>query len=408
MSVLVVWAAALAFIFATSAAAPSMLLKGLIETGLPFVMLGLPFLLFAYLNGFNERRLLSDFELNEDALSYRVRDRGKRFVGRIARSDIVAGVTIPGEPELLELRLANGDVAVLELETEQAASLVDALRVNMEQRVTFHLAKRLPYILFHLGCGMPMTTLSLAGIGVVFGLPFIAPIVMLLFVLLAFRTVRRPNGQRVTVGNDGVLFAWGGMPPQHLQPRFVPYATLAALDYDPDHHNGELRVTLQSGGILHMPSGGSMTRPDRVEALLARVRGALARHREQSPRDEPRFARKGRSLDAWRSDLRAIVEPTEAYREARIDLQDAEAILDNPAANDESRIAAALAMMQHDDERARLRIAATANETAAPRLRVALEQIGADASTAELEQEIDACLARASEPERPARNRQAT
>jgi len=151
-----------------------------------------------------------------------------------------------------------------------------------------------------------------------------------------------------------------------------------------------------------------MTRPDRVEALLARVRGALARHREQSPRDEPRFARKGRSLDAWRSDLRAIVEPTEAYREARIDLQDAEAILDNPAANDESRIAAALAMMQHDDERARLRIAATANETAAPRLRVALEQIGADASTAELEQEIDACLARASEPERPARNRQAT
>jgi hypothetical protein len=86
------------------------------------------------------------------------------------------------------------------------------------------------------------------------------------------------------------------------------------------------------------------------------------------------LAKAGRTVKAWRDDLRAWARGGSAFRSAPPTADELETVLVDPAASGEARVGAALALRESGGE-ARVRVAADAS--ASPKLRVALETIAA-------------------------------
>jgi hypothetical protein len=176
-------------------------------------------------------------------------------------------------------------------------------------------------------------------------------------------------GLRVTVGADGVLMEW----PLLRRRRFVPYSKIVALSHEP----GKLLFRLADGKryeIMTTTSGRAIVLEHHA-ALVERVEDALAAYRART--EEPPLAslqRGGRSALGWVKDLRALAETSGGgYRAATLPSDELWSVALDPAASEELRIGAGLALRPGLDEAGKARLRAAAAASASPRIRVVLE-----------------------------------
>ncbi|MBL9021195.1 MAG: hypothetical protein JNL21_03300 [Myxococcales bacterium] len=115
-----------------------------------------------------------------------------------------------------------------------------------------------------------------------------------------------------------------------------------------------------------------------IEAAMAAA--AVRRSRALAPLD-----RAGRALDRWRQDLSGMLRG--GFRDGALTREELAEVLDDPNAKLEHRVGAALALRGVEDGAARDRIRIAAEQSASPRLRLALSLAAeGDDDLAELEQ----------------------
>lgn len=162
----------------------------------------------------------------------------------------------------------------------------------------------------------------------------------------------------VVVGNDGVVVE------QALREARFSRARLS-------RHGSVVPV----GGVAH-----DAERQAAVSAMIAERFGAAA----APPERAAAFARAGRDVGAWRAHVRSALDA--GYRAAGASVDDAAAVLASPAATEDQRIGAALALRVAGEPPERVRIAAAG--AVDPRFRVVLEAIADDADDARLEKAL--------------------
>lgn len=187
------------------------------------------------------------------------------------------------------------------------------------------------------------------------------------------------------VGADGVAIGLAA-------PRFVPYADIDRLERDRTRrgHTHHLAVlVLRSGERLHVGASVELDDPatlTRVGAAQGELDEALERHRlerhggKATTARAALFARGDRGADDWLRELRARAQPG-GFRETTLEPTEPLAVIEDPTAEPTARAGALVALCAlglTDEHRTRVRAAAAA--TAAPRLRVALEAVAADAN----------------------------
>lgn len=110
------------------------------------------------------------------------------------------------------------------------------------------------------------------------------------------------------------------------------------------------------------------------EALILRIEDAQRVYASRdASTDTVVLDRSGRSTEAWRSALRALLTGTRSYRDAHLDRDSLVRVLEDPDAPAERRIGAALALREQGGEPVE-RIRAVAQVCASEPLRVALER----------------------------------
>jgi hypothetical protein len=176
-------------------------------------------------------------------------------------------------------------------------------------------------------------------------------------------------GLRVTVGADGILMNW----PLLRRRRFVPYSKIVAMAPSP----GMIVFRLAGGDryeIMTTTSGRSIAL-EQHDALVERIEDACSAYRADNV--EPPLAalgRGGRSALGWVKDLRALSEASGVgYRAATLPSDALWNVALDPAATEEMRIGAGLALRGALDEQGRARLRVAAEASASPKVRVVLE-----------------------------------
>ena len=175
--------------------------------------------------------------------------------------------------------------------------------------------------------------------------------------------------QRIDVGQDGIFLRWLG------NKRFIPFAKIEIATANKigidlflrGERHVEIRMTQKDGGAA-----------TQVHALLARITEGMAAHRGLSRADEEAFLARGqRDVATWLHEMRALgAGEGGGYRANAIPRERLWAIVENPAADPSAREGAALALSASLEEDDRVRLRATAQKTASPRLRIALDGVG--------------------------------
>lgn len=186
---------------------------------------------------------------------------------------------------------------------------------------------------------------------------------------------------RVSVGIDGVLIRW------LWQKRFVPMRQIASVSPVGER---EIMIHLTNGETvtIHatMARSRSLFARQQRDAILARIREAHG-HFMVSGSGGPTVdvaalvGRGSRGRGEWLAALRRLRDVTN-YREAVVRDEDLWAVVEDPAAPEDARAGAAIALRAGKgldaDGKARIRVAAEA--TASPRLRVALDAASGDST----------------------------
>ena len=89
-------------------------------------------------------------------------------------------------------------------------------------------------------------------------------------------------------------------------------------------------------------------------------------------------ARGGREVDEWMKALAAIANPATSYRAAAVPVDSFWRVLEDPAAEPTARVGAAMALRDKLDDDARARIRVAAENSAHPKVRIALDALAAD------------------------------
>jgi hypothetical protein len=184
--------------------------------------------------------------------------------------------------------------------------------------------------------------------------------------VLGIGTVHWTRPPEALIGADGVSIR------ERRVTRFFPLHRIATLRGDA--HN--LEIVFEDGKTHRIAVSIEMS-PPRIEALAARVRAAIAARVGGPQRVEtsPLLERHGRSLAAWRKQLRKLVIDARDYRHPSLSADDIAAVLDNAEAPIEQRIGAALALSAGADAEARPRIRVAAEACANEKVRVALASL---------------------------------
>ena len=170
----------------------------------------------------------------------------------------------------------------------------------------------------------------------------------------------------VEVGRDGVLLS-----ALHDR-RFVPFHDIAHVT-----ENGDAVVLgLRSGEeiALHVWSGSFEDAAQRraLAAIVSRGAGGAA------PRDDDELARQlarnGRALDEWISFARSLGGEGEVYRTIAARRADLWRVVEDGAAPEDARVAAALALRVDADASDQVRLESVAADSASPRVRVGIER----------------------------------
>jgi hypothetical protein len=199
------------------------------------------------------------------------------------------------------------------------------------------------------------------------------PVWLFTSVAAAIGAVAATRPATVEVGLDGVAIRRRG------RTRFTAYADVKAVELQ-----GPVVRVVRTDGTAEVVGTQS---EDRASAIVRRIEQARSGERAPAPTDV--LARAGRTVSAWRDELRRWAAGATSFRSATLDDSDLAHVLEDPGATDELRLGAALALRERGPEaRARVRVAAEA--TVSPRMRVALDKLGdeADLEDAALEEAI--------------------
>ncbi len=335
----------------------------LVSPGLAVLVYGTP-LVFAWWSA--TRRRDAAVRVEDGALCFEEASR----TWRIPLARLQAGYIARGLAETYAtLELRGGDTVRITAADEADARAVltsvgrdvAQLRTVYRRRRIFH--QLLAWMLSPVAGGLAAT--MVAPVAASLGLPAVVSGTLVFLCVTAIFGVVVPPRLNVTLGRDGM--AIGG----RLGTRFIPWSEVTRVAPG----DGSVVVRLQGGRAVSV-----WCNPDDrwvQEAVVDNANSALATHRaaQQRALDIALLDRNGRSVEAWRSALRALAETAGDYRSASVDRDRLEAVLADPSATSERRIAAALALASHEEGRARVRIAA--DVSAAPAEREALGRIAA-------------------------------
>lgn len=176
--------------------------------------------------------------------------------------------------------------------------------------------------------------------------------------IVASRTMGPPT---LTIGADGITLQRG------FQPRFLPYRLLRWIERDGDDL---VLLLVDDQRIRVTPTSRDASRDDMV---VERIRGAAERARAQGGNATLALLdRNGRGVREWREALRAL-HGAPGYRASGLGAAELQAVLADPGASAERRIAAAVALAAQDPEGAVTRVRVAVEACADPALREAVE-----------------------------------
>ena len=209
--------------------------------------------------------------------------------------------------------------------------------------------------------------------------------------LAVFTTMLLALGRALFSATELVIGADGVTARGHLRTRFIAYDRLVGLDAPTPRVPGVGVLTLRLvDGTTVALTTRDLSADARLE-LVARYDEAARAFRPGGVDTvvENRLARRGRSVEEWRTSLRRALESAEGYRDEPLTREALLRVLASPAAPAERRIGAALARTPERHAGAQESVLAAALACANPRLRIALEQAaGGDLDEAALDEAI--------------------
>jgi hypothetical protein len=341
----------------------------------------------------------------------------QRVDGTLARSLPIASI-VQGwaeEPDRVHLALADGEVLVVRVpEAELRARVLRAVGATVAERV---LRVPLPSASSQLVGGTLLVLLVLAA---VLGLFFLAASVVAVALgeartgphpdtaallvpgvlgialtgLAAYALLSLLQRRELVIGADGITFR------RVLARKLIPYAEVTRVALDP------------RGLCLHLRDGARVTLPTLValqpalpvddvddvaplnegdvkrRALLLRIEEAMALGTGAAAPRLTQLDRGERSIAEWRAALLRLAGAAEHYRSRPLSSADLAAVVEDPTAPAERRIAAAVALSAREPETAKRRVRIAAQASADEALAGALER----AAEGEI---IEAVIARA-------------
>jgi hypothetical protein len=219
-----------------------------------------------------------------------------------------------------------------------------------------------------------MRHFGVAGWALLFALGFVA-------ILNAFWPTK------IAVGADGVLVS------SLLRRSFYPFAKIASVR----RSDWGVVLTRQSGREVEIRTEAKANAKgsrDR-EALLAHVEKRVAELSalQGAGNAAVLVARGGRSLEEWTHALRSLGGGGDggAYRASAVPEEELWRILEDPTSDASARAGAAVALRGSLDDGGRARLRVAAEESASPKVRVALAAVATDAADDELTRALADC-----------------
>lgn len=315
-----------------------------------------------------------------------IRDEKER---RIPRGLIAEGILRPGSAPEVELHLHGGETLRLVFEKQAfAVALLDALELGpAKRRAAIALGEQSNVAwrrLFGVGGtlvgGLMLGSILLAVFS--YSFPEIGEVlarsgllIMLGATLLVLRALRYTE---VTIGSDGLVIM------RPFATKFVDFSRIAQVN-----PAGTTLVIHYRNGKVEEIRGASATA---AQAAAERAQEAMEQARQaESASRSGWLERRGRSLRNWRAAVVAALRPASEYRSAAHGPDDAQRILEDPKAQAEQRVGAALALVGSGEPRAAEKVRAAAAACANTRLRVALSSAAdEDADLAAIEEALAA------------------
>jgi len=319
--------------------------------------------------------------------------------GAFQLADVVQGWH--EDPDLVHLAMKGGEVVVVKVPSAAAADrLLRAAGVTAAERVLrvplTSAASQIPG-----GSIFGGLLLALLGAGLFFAFALLAfgaremisnldagrigafSIFVLLASLLGSAVYAISSALRrreAVVGTDGIAYR------KTFDTEFISYGSLASVETDTRGvrlvRKGGRKVLLATrrAGERPLPLAPPTTPPRSpaeaqrrvlIERIAAAMAAGSAPELPQLAKD--RLDRQGRSTAAWRDDLDRLLSPADDYRHARISPEDLGAVIEDPTAPAERRVAAAVALSTREGAEARRRVRIAVQACADEDLRAALE-----------------------------------
>ncbi|MEP7121052.1 MAG: hypothetical protein ABJE95_09090 [Byssovorax sp.] len=290
---------------------------------------------------------------------------------RVPLAEVETGFVVPTRAGTsVELHLKGGDVIDVGVRAaDEAAALLRSARVDVaRQRCRIQLVDQNARLFIALFTAGALAYCSLPALGILAVLFRGDTGALVWACLLALSTVVALRGTalpELTIGTDGIAFKRG------FRETFVPFEEL--VEIRPAGLGILVRTRDGRSRTIFSPAGVG---PERFEALLLRIREAMAARAQGRQPALELLDRRGRSVREWRVALAEVARRGTSYRDVGISIDDLEAVIGSPDATPERRLAAAVALRAAAHPAATSLIRVAAAQCASQRLRVALEKVG--------------------------------
>lgn len=297
---------------------------------------------------------------------------------RIARADIKSGIIIPAKGHCVVQLQRRGLRPAVELRVaneEEGQALLSRLGLAATQTVgRFRGMSRAHTSVWRTTATVLGTLISgglvMGGMGALVGTAGVIP-TMFVVMLVLMTLLLAPTG--IEVGADGVLIRWLG------RKRFIGHDDIDGVSTKVTGFGNNRRSTVQlrlsSGETVVLPIGPAQFDHGRSQGIAGRIRAAHdAYQRGESVHAEALLRRGDRTHVDW---VRALWAPDAhaSLRSAPVPRDRLWRIVEDVTVEPLDRAVAAVSLGQHLSADERGRLGQTAEATAAPRLRIALDAV---------------------------------
>lgn len=304
------------------------------------------------------------------------------------REDVRAGLVVPSSGRKAMVRLLRTELrSPIELEVcdeTMARGLLRALGVDERSSVA---SFDIPSPVFASFAGRVIvfiTAAALLGPAIVLALGEIHVVVAAVLALTFFVAACLAwmlTKMTITVGVDGLAVV------RPLRRDFIPWGSVDTVGVWDDSDGIPwqwLELHLLNGRLLRFPLNARAEQDGRGVAILDRIRRAMTTHRTAATEREAISLRSGTESEReWFERLRATTNPR-GYRFAPVAADELWCVVENPLADAEVRVGAAVALLPLLDEAGRARMRVAAEATALPQVRVVLSAVAREAGEEEL------------------------